>query len=105
MKKSWRKIIVDYVEYTWCLPGNCPCCSDGHILVHSKGALNFQVLYLDIYVWDLEIRPKTVELAIKFGLANGWTPKCKGSGFYLGYDNGFIALPHGVHFTSELNKN
>jgi len=103
MKKSWRKIVVDGIEYAWCLPGNDGYC-DNHIIVHAKGASNWQVLYIDAVAWSLEIRPKTVENAIKFGLANGWQPKSKESGFYLGYDNDFIILPQSVLFTHELKN-
>ena len=105
MKKSWRKIVVNNIEYVWCLPGNGLSDNHGHIIVHINGASNSQVLYLDTIVWSLEIRPKMVREAIIFALNNSWQPSQKGNGLYLGYiDNKFIVLPTNIHFTHELKK-
>ena len=102
-RKSWRKIVVGGVECAWCLPGNCPCCSDGHMLVHGRGASNQQVLRIDALAWDGEIRPQTIRHAIEFALLRGWQPHEVGEGPYLGWSNGsLMVLPAGVKFTHEL---
>lgn len=102
MRKSWRKIVVGGVEYAWCLPGNCPCCSDGHLLVHAQGASDRQVLYIDCSVHDLEIRPKTIREAIELALSQGWQPDEKGGGPVVGMKQGLlVVLPAGLRFSHE----
>lgn len=105
-KKAKRKITVLNQEYLWVLDGNT---IDGfraqHIKVHATRATK-SILYIDPYNWHFEVRPQTIEKAIKFALDKGWTPEERGVPFFLSMDKDgeFYQLPDGIRFGYEGNK-
>jgi hypothetical protein len=103
--RARRKIVVDGEPYEWCLRDNSiDKREEQHIAVYAA-ATNRQTLYLDPYVWEFEIRPRTVADAIRFALGIGWTPKSPGPPIYLGFrGEQFFRLPDGVRFGYQLQK-
>ena len=101
---SIRAISVDDEKYSWCIRGNDVESKASHITIFHPGKRAKQ-LYVDPYPWELEIRPKTVELAIRYALENGWLTDKIAHPMYLGYlDDEFIVLPKGVRHTYELKS-
>jgi len=72
-----RKIIVDNMNYEWCIRGNSFWKDGDHITIYKTG-IKGTPIYLDPVPWSLEIRPKTIESAIKFALKANWNPAEKG---------------------------
>ncbi len=102
-RTSMRKIIVNETEFNWCIKGNhLDSSKPAHYTVFLPG-VNGQTLYVDPYVWDLPVGPKTIQRAILFALKNSWNPKQNGKPLYLGYkEDEFLILPEDVKFTYEL---
>lgn len=102
-KRAKRKITVFNKEYLWVLDGNTiDSHPPQHIKVHAMGATK-SILYLDPYNWHFEVRPQTIERAIKFAIANGWSPEEAGTSLMLSMnrEGGFYVLPEGIQFGYE----
>jgi len=96
-----RKIKVLNEDYLWVLNGNSiDSTRDHHIRIHKKKSTKSS-LYLDPYNWHFEIRPKTIEQAILFALANGWHPEQTDKVMYLSMKNEgqLYQLPEGIKFS------
>ena len=103
-KKYTRKITIDNQIYLWHLNGNSLEFGEHHITIRHQQIAG-QILYIDPYAWDLEIRPGMIREAILFALENGWLPLEKKAPMYLGFQNEqFILLPEGIEFIYQLKK-
>jgi len=99
-----RKIVVDDIEYEWCIRGQT-LCSDTNYLTIYKPNMSGMPIHLDPYAWDLEIRPRTVAEAIKFSLKNGWNPSNKGKSFRVGFfREEYIVLPDGCKNSDDYKN-
>lgn len=102
-KKHTRQISVDGHSYVWHLNQNSLFFKETHITIAESGMAG-QILYLDPYPWELEIRPKTIRAAILWAIEKGWTPTKKGPSIYLGYRDGeFFTLPEESKFTHQID--
>jgi len=90
-----RKIVVAGIEYEWCIRGNT-LYGDTKYLTIYKQNVNGTPIYLDPYVWALEIRPCTVAEVVEFSLSQGWAPSEKGKPLFIGFVNEeYVVLPDG----------
>tara|TARA_B100000674_G_scaffold6879_1_gene5382 strand:- start:2043 stop:2372 length:330 start_codon:yes stop_codon:yes gene_type:complete len=101
-----RRIIVKGQVFYWVLNGNSIDTSpnqERHIKVHLKD-LTKSILYIDPYPWEFQIRPKNIELAIKFAQSQGWDPKKPNCSKYISQkENKFFVLPAGQKFGHSEN--
>lgn len=99
--KMWnRRIVVGDEAYIWYLKGDDPWMDSKHIAIRQDQYPQGQLLLLDFYAYEFEIRPRTIREAIEFALGNGWTPGSKAVPLYVGFDNvQFVLLPPGEQYT------
>jgi hypothetical protein len=105
-RRAKRKITVLNKEYLWVLDGNTiDSHPPQHIKVHAVGATK-SILYLDPYNWHFEVRPQTVERAIKFAITKGWIPEENTTPISLSMNSEgeFYILPDGIQFGYQDNK-
>jgi hypothetical protein len=96
-----RKIVVDNVQYEWCIRGNSIWGPKSKITIYEKG-VNGATLYIDPIPWEFEIRPKFVMEAIRFATKNDWSSKTNGKPMKLGYiESRFVVLPEGINNSIE----
>ena len=75
-KKYTRKIVVDDKAYLWHLNHNAIDTDVlNHITIQQADDRGADPLYLDPHPWSFQIRPKTIERAIRWALKNGWRPE------------------------------
>ncbi len=99
-----RKLVVNGIQYEWCLRGNRISDKSEHVTIYRPDTSG-QPLYLDALPWEVEIRPKIVKEAILFALSSAWTPDKKGPPFRLGVVEGeFVQLPDGVKNSFEFKE-
>lgn len=95
--RRWsRRIVVAAEPYRWYLRGNETWFDSKHIAVRHDAHPCGQLLLLDFYAHDFEVRPQMIRGAIEFALGDGWHPALKGKPLYIGFDNvEFVRLPPG----------
>ena len=98
-KPKKRKITISAEDFFWVLDGNSIAGQkETHIRIHSS-KLTRSLLYLDPHDWNFEVRPKTIEQAIRFALSQGCRPDEKGKTMYLSMKGDhFYVLPDGAKF-------
>lgn len=97
-----RKIIVNDIEYEWCIRGHAIYAE--HMAIY-KPNINGTSIQLDIIPWGIEIRPSTVADVILFSLKNGWVPTTKGQPLRIGFSNDkFIILPEDCRNSLDYEK-
>ena len=97
-----RRIVVDEVQYEWCIRGQIEYAE--HIAIY-KPDINGTPVYLDLIPWGVEIRPRTIAEVIQFSLLNGWDPAKKGQPLRIGFvDNNFIVLPEHCKSSKEYGS-
>lgn len=70
-QKGTRKLVIDGVPYLWHYSGRCPLCSEAVFTVgQSQQAY---VLYIDPLPHDFEITPKSIAMAVKWAISQGWS--------------------------------
>ncbi len=90
MRKYKRKIIVDKNEYIWTLQGNDVYLATDWIIVTLVGT-SYSRLYINLFIHDFEITPKSIALAIKTAKKLGWKPNENSGDMKLELQNsGFI---------------
>jgi len=99
--RKWnRRIVVGEETYLWYLKRNETWMDSKHIAIRHLQSPQGQLMLLDFYAFDFELRPRSVREAIEFALANGWMPKGKAKPLYIGFDNvRFVLLPPGEQYT------
>ena len=73
MRRYKRKIIVEKKEYIWTLQGNDAYLATDWIIVTLVGT-SYSRLYINPFIHDFEITPKSIALAIKTAKELGWKP-------------------------------
>ena len=102
-KECNRRIVVGGETYLWYLRKMEAWMDSKHIAIRHSASPTGQLLLLDFYAHDFEIRPWMVRQAIEFALANGWTPQQKGTPLYIGFDNvQFVRLPRGEQYITAF---
>lgn len=74
-KKNNRRLVIEGETYVWHLKGRDAWMDSKHIAIRHSQFPQGQLLLLDFYAHDFEIRPQTVREAIEFASANGWEPR------------------------------
>ncbi|MCW1885640.1 hypothetical protein OKA04_12950 [Luteolibacter flavescens] len=64
---------MDGSTFLWHYSAHCPLCSADVFTVGREGQPF--VLFIDPRPWEFEIRPASVVAAIRWALAEGWTPE------------------------------
>ncbi len=101
-----RKIIVSGEKYYWVLNGNSTdSYKERHIRVHAERNTK-SILYIDPYQWHMDVRPKTIESAIKFAISSGWNPSEVIKTMYVSMNNDeFYVLPEGIEVGYQDENN
>lgn len=98
-KRHNRHITVDSEVYRWYLKGNEITKGWKHIAIQHS-TISGQLLLLDPFPWQVEIRPQTIRDVIVFALEHGWSPKSAEKPLYIGHDGeSFIVLPKNRQYT------
>jgi hypothetical protein len=71
-KRKTRRIVVDGEELLWHGVERCACCMQ--VLTVGKPGAPY-VLFIDPFVWSMEIRPGSVANAVRWARAAGWSPE------------------------------
>ena len=87
MKKHLRKIVVEQQEYIWSLEGNNLYVAKDWITVTLVGT-SYSRLYINPFIHDFEVTPKSISLAIKSAINLGWDPKNNSGDIKIELKNG-----------------
>ena len=70
-KRGTRKIVVDQEEFLWHYDACCPWCSDDVFTAGKSG--DPYVLFIDLFPWAAEMKPRYVANAIRWAKQQGWS--------------------------------
>ena len=97
-----RKIVVNDVQYEWCIRGQAIYAE--HLVIYQPNTNGISI-HLDIIPWGLEIRPRIVAEVIEFSLEKGWNPASKGQPLRIGFVNDeYVVLPKNCKNSMEYEE-